>query len=259
MNCIFVTVFNQVKYVDMFYLLLESLLLYGKLDDIHILVYTSTKFMNMIKESHLFNEQQIKFEINDTYNNIDKACKARLDLFKLPSINSYHYQKILYLDTDILVKADIKPVFSVCQEDLVYTLEEGTITCNSDNWGKKLFSQQEINNTPDKSAFSSGILLFNNCKKIKTLFNIIKADIEQRPFHFVCYDQPYIVYNCFKYKMYNNKALKALVVNKDFNIHSNKIIHHFPGGPGVYQRKIVSMTDFFDSLKKYRGLQVTNK
>ena len=30
----------------------------------------------------LFNDEKIKFEINDTYDNIDKACKSKLDLFR---------------------------------------------------------------------------------------------------------------------------------------------------------------------------------
>ena len=91
MNGIFICVFYQEKYVDMFYLLLESIFIYGNLDDnTNILIYTSTQFKNIIKKSYLFNDNIIKFEINDTYNNIDKACKARLDLFNLPSIINYN-------------------------------------------------------------------------------------------------------------------------------------------------------------------------
>ena len=88
MNCIFCCVFNQEKYVDIFMLLLESIFIYGNIDkNTNILVYTSTPFMNKIKNSHLYNDEKIKFEINDTYNNIDKSCKARLDLFNLSSTN----------------------------------------------------------------------------------------------------------------------------------------------------------------------------
>ena len=171
MNCIFICVFNQEKYVDMFLILLESIFIYGEVDsNTNILVYTSTSFMNRIKKSHLYNEEKIKFEINDTYNDINKACKARLDLFNLPSITNY--DKILYLDTDILVKDDINKVFDVCKEDILYVLEEGEINNDSDFWGKSLFGD-EINDYNDKSAFTSGILLFNNCEKIKGLFNNI--------------------------------------------------------------------------------------
>jgi hypothetical protein len=251
-KCIFICVFNQEKYIDMFYLLLESIFTYGNLDDnTDIVVYTSTPFMNKIKQSHLFNDNKIKFEINDTYDNIDKACKARLDLFNLHSITNY--TKILYLDTDILVKDDINNVFNVCEKDILYVLEEGSLEEQVTFWGRTLFSNDEINKYEDKTTFTSGILLFNNCEKIKDLFIKIKEDIIHRPYNFCCYDQPYIVYNAFKYNLYNNKILNSIAVNKDTNIHSNKVIHHFPSEAGGYQHKIEVMTIFFNSLKnQYR-------
>jgi len=170
MNCIFCCVFNQEKYIDLFYLLLESLFIYANIDDnTHILVYTSTLFMNIIKQSHLFCSEKLKFEINDTYNTIDQACKSRLDLFKLSSVTNYN--KILYLDTDILVKNDINKVFDVCKKDILYVLEEGKLTDNNNWYGGITLFGDEINNYNDNTAFTSGILLFNNCEKIIDLFN----------------------------------------------------------------------------------------
>lgn len=251
MNCIFCCVFNQEQYIDMIFLLLESIFIYGNLDDnTNILLYTSTSFMNIIKKSHLFNNEKIKFEINDTYDNIDKACKARLDLFNLPSITNYN--KILYLDTDIIVKDNINKIFDLCKEDILYVLEEGAIDSNDeyDYHGRTLFGN-EINNYNDKTAFTSGILLFNNCEKIKDLFDKINEDIIQRPYNFDGCDQPYIVYNAFKYNLYNNKILKSFAVNYDLNIHSDKVLHHFPGGPGNYKHKIDSMTIFLNNIKDF--------
>ncbi len=249
MNCIFITVFNQSKYVDMLYLLLESMFIYGNIDeDTDILVYTSTAFMDMIKKSHLYHSK-IKFEVNDTYNSIDTACKARLDVFNLPSITQYN--KILYLDTDILVKDEINKVFNVCKEDILYVLEEGNLATETEDYhGKALFTN-ELDEYEDKTAFTSGILLFKNCETMQTLFQNIKEDMIRRPGNFSCYDQPYVVYNAFKYKVFNNKLLKSLVVNSDHNIYSNKVIHHFCGGPGVYQNKIQKMTIFLKSIKDF--------
>ena len=250
MNCIFCCVFNQEQYVDMFYLLLESILIYANLHkNTHVLVYTSTLFMNRMKANRLFNAEKIKFEINDTYNTIDKACKARLDLFNLPTINNY--AKILYLDTDIIIKDDINKVFNVCKDDILYVLEEGTIDSVHDYWGKHLFGNT-INNYMDKTAFTSGILLFNNCEKIRNLFTQINATIINNPTVTQFNDQPYIVYNAFKYSLYNNKILKSLATNNDTNIYSDKVIHHFPGGPGIYHRKIVSMGIFLNQLHTFK-------
>lgn len=257
MNCIFVCIFNHSKYIDMFFLLLESIFIYGNLEaNTNILVYTSTSFMNKIKQSHLFDDEKIKFEINDTYNDIDKACKSRLDLFNLQSI--INYNKILYLDTDIIIKDNLSEVFDACEEDILYVLEEGKIHDSSDYHGKTLFGD-EINNYEDKTAFSSGVMLFNNCEKIKHLFNKINEDIINRSHLNKFYDQPYIIYNAFKYNLYNNKILKSLVVNNDNNIHSDKIIHHFPGGPGVYQHKIYTMTFFLNNLKDFTIINNINQ
>ena len=52
MNCIIICVFNQPKYVDMCLLLLESIKLYGNLDEqTQILVYTSSEFMEIISRA----------------------------------------------------------------------------------------------------------------------------------------------------------------------------------------------------------------
>jgi hypothetical protein len=259
MNCIFCCVFNEEKYIDMFFLFLESIFIYGDLDcNTNVLVYTSTPFMNKIIQSHLFNNEKIKFEINDTYDNIEKACKARLDLFNFPSI--VNYNKILYLDINVLVKDNINKVFNVCEEDILYVLEEGNINSDTDFCGKSLF-ENEINNYNDKSAFTtgilnnnipvftSGILLFNNSEKIKDLFININKDIIKRPYKFLCCDQPYIVYNALKYNLYNNKILKTLVAINDNNIYCDNVIHHFTGGPEIFQQKIDTMTIFLNNIK----------
>ena len=247
-KCIFICIFNNEKYIKMSYLLLESIHIYGNLDkNTDILIYTSSLFMNIINKSQLFNKN-IKFEINDNYNDIDTACKSRLDLFNLKSINNY--SKILYLDTDIIVKNNINTIFDIVVDDIIYVLEEGTIDSDNDFWGKSLFGD-EIDNYDDKTAFTSGILLFNNSEIIKNLFNKIKEDIINRPYNGSFYDQPYIRYNAFKYNLYNNKLLSLFIVNNDDNIHSNKIIHHFPGSPGVHIHKIKSMTNFLNNIKDY--------
>lgn len=265
MNCIFICVFNQKEYINMLNMLLESIFIYGNLDDnTNILIYTSTEFMNIIKNNYLFNNEKIKFEINDMYNNIDKACKSRLDIFNLSSI--INYDKILYLDTDIIIKDDINKLFNICNEDILYVLEEGDINSDTefwgtDFWGKTLFGN-EINNYNDTTAFTSGILLFNNCKKIKDLFIKINEDIINRPYYDgYFYDQPYIIYNAFKYNLYNNKILKTFVVNNDNNIYSDKIIHHFPGGtgPGDYRSKIEKITIFYNNLNDYTIKNNINK
>ena len=42
-----------------------------------------------------------------------------------------------------------------------------------------------------------------------------------------------------------------MFVNNDDNMYSNKVIHHFPGGPGIYQHKIDTMTIFLNNIKNF--------
>jgi len=86
MNCIFICVFNNEKYVDLFLLLLESIYIFGKLnDDTELLIYTTRKFIKLIMKNYIYKifKKKIKFEINDNYNDIKNACRSRYDFFNL--------------------------------------------------------------------------------------------------------------------------------------------------------------------------------
>ena len=86
MNCIYICLLNEKQYIDMFQLLLESIFIYGNLDNnIDIVINTSNDCMNIIKEHILFNNEKIKVEINDN----------KLDIFNLSSIKKYYIQKYL--------------------------------------------------------------------------------------------------------------------------------------------------------------------
>jgi len=245
-------------YVEMFFLQLNSLYLYGTLDEnTDIVLYTSTGLMNLIKTNFLYDifKNKLIFEINDTYNDIDRACKSRIDVFDLPSISKYY--KILYLDTDIIITGDINPIFEVSKDDIIYVLGEGQVNEKDvhNYWGSiALFNKEEMNIHRNKTAFSSGIILFNNCDKVRFLFKKIKEDIVKRPNYFSCYDQPYFIYNAFKYDLYDNTALEKYVkrTDKDNEFNEQQVIYHFAGDPGHHIRKIPLMTNFFNNVNKKR-------
>ncbi len=236
----------------MLYIFLDSIYLYGQLDnETDILIYTSTEFMEIIKKSNLYSNH-IKFEINDTYNNTDKACKARLDLFKLESAN--RYEKILYLDTDILVKRPVNILYDLIKEDIIYTLREGVISKNpvedhNDFWGCQLF-EDNIDKYVGRTGFTSGILLFRNCNIIENLFEEIREDIIKRPHNFGCHDQPYFVYHCMINNLFDNEILTKYAINNCITIFTPFVVHHFPGGPGHHKTKIEIMTEHLTLLKE---------
>jgi len=216
MSCIFVTIFSNEKYVDMFYILFESLMMKNNVHP--VLVYTSSEFRDKIKLK--INNDMIHFKINDSYTTND-AYKAKLDFFKL----STPYTKVLYLDVDSVVNEDINNVFDLCTENVVYAIEEGRIKDPSNSWGNSLFDYTY----DDVAAFSSSLLLFNNSDQIKELFHKIQLDMSKRDSRG---DQPYIVYHCIKHAMY-----KSIVVN----------IYHAKGNIQDMEKAIDKITTFLET------------
>ena len=77
-------------------------------------------------------------------------------MFDFPVVKEF--DKVLYMDVDILVHGDLNKIFDLCVEDLLYTQESGTIEDPADYFGFSLFGET-IKNYEDKSAFNSGVLL----------------------------------------------------------------------------------------------------
>ncbi len=248
-NLIYITLFYNENYIKLLYILLESIYIYANINEnTDILIYTNTNFMNKIKNSSLYSNKLI-FKINDSIDTIHEASITRLNIFNFDIINNYH--KILYLDTDVVIIKDISNIFNLSIENKLYVMEEGSIDSTTNYWGKELFGEK-IDDFMDKSAFSSGVILFNNCQEIKDLFNIIYNDlINPNKIKYECYDQTYIVYHSFMLHLYNNKLLNDYVTTSDINIYSEKSILHFAGGFGNFELKHHKMDIFMINYKDY--------
>ena len=254
-NLIYFCVFHNEKYIELAELLLKSLRLYGKLGEtVDVLVYTSTDFANKMR----LNEWPFRviYKTNDTYDSIAKACKARLDLFDFPEIG--RYEKILYLDTDILIRREVLPVFDVAKHDLLYALEEGSLNMEVpyDYWGKTLFGPGQIEALEDKTAFSSGVLLFRNGPTMRNLFERIRLNMgtgDPHEFH----DQPYIVYHTIRAGLKNNQALKPFVSINEKSAKTTKTILHFAGSPGAAENKQEKMRQFLTLLESMEPIVTT--
>jgi len=217
-------------------------------DTTKILIMTSPSFQPLIEKELENINVLLYYYILDLHTLFEAGC-ARLNIFKYENINEY--ENILYLDTDILLNSNINILFNLdLSLDKIYTLEEGTI--GDSHWGGKEFfdfSKYDIN----KPAFTSGILLFKNTDYIKLLFDSINLHIidyiytKNNPIP-LCLDQPFIVYNAIIQNKYDNQILKKYVKNNPFNVSSEKIIYHFPGGVGKFNSKLSKMTFFWEKI-----------
>ena len=213
-NCIFISIFNDENYIKLLYLFLESLYISNNnLANIDILIYTSTNFMNIIKQSYLFSDN-IFFEIND--NDISKESCVKLDFFNF-ELNK-NYQKIMYIDIKTIIKGNINILFDIITDDILYIVKNETI-------------------------FSTFIILFNNCDKIKTLFFEINNDYKNE-------------------KIYDNKKINSLITNNNFNIYSDFIIYNFSSISDDVYTKFNYMNKFLNNYKDYlinKKLNLTKK
>jgi hypothetical protein len=83
-NLIVISVFLKKEYVELAYLLLNSLYKYGELDNAtDILIYTSSEFVSQMLPK--FKSAPI-FKINDNIQTVVAASAARLDIFDIPEV-----------------------------------------------------------------------------------------------------------------------------------------------------------------------------
>jgi hypothetical protein len=177
-----------------------------------------------------------------------------LRIFEYPDIDSY--DRIFYIDTDIIIKKDVADVFELAVDDVVYVIpESGTIS--SVHLGAQFFDLTKVD--PSTPGINSGTLLFKNSAVIKDMFNVISYHISDYvatgaaiP---LCMDQPFISYNLINLDLYNNSSLAPYISLYEMpDIVSNydtSIVCHFNFPLGNFDHKFERMKNFFiDLLKK---------
>ena len=118
-SCVF---FNEM-YLNLINLLLTSYKLFGNFsEDIDYLIICNPNFQTKIQA--IFDNLNINgkiwcLDLNTKF----EACYSRLKIFDYPNINLYN--KILYLDCDILVTNSINNILDFQLENKLYALKEG--------------------------------------------------------------------------------------------------------------------------------------
>jgi mannosyltransferase OCH1-like enzyme len=250
MNLIYICVFYQKNYIDLLNLLLKSILVKSNIDEnTNILIITSPEFKLLIEKVVSYCKIPLEYYILN-YNTLFEAGCARLNIFNYDKINLY--EKILYLDTDILINSNINVLFNLnTNPTKLYALEEGNI--GHEYWGSQFFDFSKFN--INQQAFTSGVLYFHNNNVIKLLFQDIQNHIQK--YIYVdknkipdTLDQPFIVYNAIIQNKYDNQLMKSYVENNPTFINNTKIIYHFPGKPGFYSSKYDKMSVVWKSINK---------
>jgi hypothetical protein len=245
-NLLYFCVFYNKDYFQLLSLLLKTMIFYSSLDTFDILVITSPEFQTEVKNICLNLNLNIQIMTCD-FTTIFQAACARLFIFDYPGLDGY--EKILYLDTDIIIKGDLTKIFELPMEkDVLYALESGNI--QSPSFGCQFFNFHQTD--PSLSGMNSGTLLFKNSTVIRDLFERIRTHVNQYtqsgldiPY---CMDQPFINYHAIKGKLYDNKLLNPHVSlfegNDEVNNYATSSICHFSFPIGNFSHKFHRMREF---------------
>ena len=249
MNLIYMCVFHNEKYIRLLELLFLSLRMYSSPCD--ILILSSDNFKEKIQTLSTHLNLPCTIHCIPCKSIFEAAC-ARLHVFEWSGIDAY--DKILYLDTDIIIRRDVTRVFDYHLEHKLYGLASATL--ESPQFGGQFFDWATCDLDPKTQGVNSGTLLFRNCIEIRSLFQRINLHIQE---HVVAglkipavMDQPFINYHAFMSKLCDTSLLMpdvslyedmATVVNED-----TASICHFAFPIGNFEHKYTRMSQFFYSL-----------
>lgn len=131
-------------------------------------------------------------------------------LFQKVSLGSLsdQYERVLYLDADILITPHAKNIFDVYKDDSkVYMYNEGLFSDRTSELA--LISDRLLKTIQDKNYFNAGVILFP--KNNHFLQSIRLHDLEYFVSNSNWFDQTYIN---FKYRYTN---IEAISLNEEFN------------------------------------------
>ena len=246
-NLVYLCVFYNTDYILLLQEVFRSIERCGGLgENTDIVIFTHPTFQTEIQAAAKESNLTIQFFFLE-FNTLFHSAMARLFLYEWAQI--WIYDKVLYLDTDLLINGVLSRMFELpIESGKLYALEEGTI--GHSFWGGDLFDFSVWD--PEMPGFTSGVLLFKNTVEIKNLFfsvveHIHSDCIVKRKFIPSALEQPYLIYHAYTQNKYDTDLLKDYVVN-NADAPENKIIYHFPGGPGGFVNKYTKMLEFIRKL-----------
>jgi glycosyltransferase involved in cell wall biosynthesis len=253
-NILYFCVFYNRDYCRLARLLLTSMRLYSSTSTFDILIMTTEEFRKDLELVARELRIQILIYTLPLKTVFEAAC-ARLRVFDWEEIGAY--KTALYLDTDILVKGDLEPLFDLVTEDKLYAIESGTIASKS-------FGVQFFEDTVDYSTtgFNSGTLLFRTSDKVRTLFaNTWAQAMEHTAAPPYCMDQPFLNYQAIKEGLHDNQTLNPFVsLYEDNEVVTNEatsVLCHFSYPIGNFAHKYQRMTAYFRKCLAARKEEAT--
>jgi tetratricopeptide (TPR) repeat protein len=197
-NLVYLGIFFNKDYIELLRIFLITVKLYSNIDSIDFLVITSSDFVPTINTLSDIIGIPLKTMTLDV-SRLAGGAFARLYIFEYENIMAY--DKILYLDTDIIIQGDLMNIFNETIEDKIYGLKEGSI--EHEIHGGWWFDFSTIDK--DTTGINSGILLFKPSDTMRKIFTEIINHVDDLKDKNMpqCADQPFVNYHFIKANKYD--------------------------------------------------------
>lgn len=248
-SLIYLGVFLNRDYVDLLQLCLKSMDKFGKKpEEADVIVFTTEELKPDVETAIRKLTYAVKIHTIEGITTVRDAVGDKFRIFDY--INCFEYERILYLDSDVLIGSSIDVLFTMSlKNDTVYAMKEGTL---NDKWFcQGFFDFTKVDgSTP---SVNSGIYLFKPSNTLKTLFANMYADFKSQRVPNAFNEQAYFAYHLFVNKCYDNDFLTPLIgygfVNDENPL---KPLYHFIGpyvGGGA-EKRLVMIDVFHNQLGK---------
>ena len=278
-NLIYYTVFHKEEFLQMTLLSLESIYKNTKKLDFDILFITDKKFKEKLLKAEIVKKFNIHFLVLSPAQTPIEASINKLKIFNFEDIEQYN--KILFLDSDILVLKNINQVLSAkLNPGILYTAtpprENLTRTALLfPVYNLMHFTDEQIDfllSTPYLKPFNAGQFMFlNNSIMLEHFKNIIwLSEVwPDRYFYEQALMNHYFVFNGLTKDLTDNKNNTNVVdftyspiasekrkspIEQNINDYSKKhtdetVLLHFAGSPGDGETKLNFITKYIDCYK----------
>ena len=254
-NLIYYSVYFDGGYVELMNNSLMSIIKHTSVD-FDVLIITDKATQKLIKQQPFTKLKQPKYHITPTPEDGVEASKNKTQIYAFEDVDQY--DKILFLDCDIVAVGDVAGVFEVCDtHNTLYTARGVNISFQHHrtiHHGFDVVRQSFINEMMDtrQYPFNAGQFMFRNSPSMRQHFSNLNWFMSVWPGEYF-FEQAFMCYYFCKAKMTNDAlnsklALISTVVDNVYNL-QDKVLLHFTAPPLDAITKINYINNFI--MKHY--------
>lgn len=248
---------NTNDYIQIFNIFLESLYTFSDIKNFDLVIICDSNAKKELKKNELLKDFNLYFLNVPVDKELKFALLRKFDIVKFKKFNTY--EKILYIDVDIIVQGNIIDVFNKIdniKNNTLYAAKEGDL--EGKYWYMNTYKDGNVEKMHKDGihSFNSGMFMFSASDEMKQHFkNVKKFALDyyknQTDKSHSFYDQTFMNYYFNMNRLSNtnnylNKIYKMFPNEKKY--YPNKVVLHV-AGLGRYKEKVNIMRKYLDFIK----------